>query len=343
MATRIRVFDRLGWPMAEIDATADRVLLLNEPGELEFSLAMTDRKARPELLRFGTYILVEHDKLPAWVGVIDPPQDWSGDRSITVSAYEAPYLLSWRLSDSDEPQKGTAGQIWRRIIYLANRDEDLLLRNGDIYGGGPQFEQVLEGQNLLEDAKSFAERSRNDFSIEPAFDASGRLYLSANWHYQRGVYRPDITLREGVNLELPTGSLYRQQGNLVNRIIGEGQGAKKSGRITYTQTQAASRSLYRLRIARRSYEAEDDGALRTSVQADLAQTENPEEVFSLFLLDVGNAYSIRMGDIVALQIYTAGFAPGGGFGVQTYVRVVGMRIEDEAGRVELFVKGAQGL
>ena len=67
---------------------------------------------------------------------------------------------------------------------------------------------------------------------------------------------------------------------------------------------------------------------QTEVGADLVDID----------LDVGNAFSIRIGDIVPVSLYSVGFARSGGFGVQTLIRIVGLRFEEDSGRCEIFGK-----
>ena len=106
----IRVFDRNGSPIGEINALYTCSWLLNAPGKLSFTLSVNDPKCREDFLRFGNLVLVLHDDLPAWGGVIDTPREW-GDGNVRINAWGGEKLLDFRRGPVGRLLTGSGGDI----------------------------------------------------------------------------------------------------------------------------------------------------------------------------------------------------------------------------------------
>ena len=79
--SRMSIYDKSGIYLTEIDADIDRTWKINDYGKATFTISKEDVKAVYEYIRFGNLIYIEHNKLPAWAGVIDPPRDWASSQS----------------------------------------------------------------------------------------------------------------------------------------------------------------------------------------------------------------------------------------------------------------------
>ena len=133
--SRITVYDRAGNALAELIATASRAWKLNEYGQAQIELSTREAAVKEETLRYGNLVLIEHETLGEWGGVIDTPRAWSAG-SVLVNAYSAEYLLTFRRGPVVKKLNGTAGAIFSAILRTANGAGDLRVSEGEIYQGG---------------------------------------------------------------------------------------------------------------------------------------------------------------------------------------------------------------
>jgi hypothetical protein len=327
--SRVRIFDKSGAAIAEPGVDVWRSWRLNAYGRASFTLPANHPAARPEILAFGNYLLVEHDTLPTWGGVIDTPRRW-GKMTVQVNACSAERILEWRRGPHLLLARNTPGGLFRRILQAANQQGDTRISEGEIFSGGTARDETLSLFNLYGEICRLAADYGNDWEIEAQINSAGRLSFLANWYARRGLRR-DLALQEGVNIEL-SGLILREGapdgGDIVNDLLGYGSGIKWENRYHYQRTDEESISQYGLRQGRRQFPENEPAVIQAATRQHLRLAAQPRNLFHFHALDVGETFAnLRPGDSLPLRLYSAGFLDGG-VGTQTRVRVNAMEYTD---------------
>jgi hypothetical protein len=336
MTSRMTIYDRRGNPLTEMDATVQRSWILNEVGEANFVVSQFDQKFQRKYIEFGNLVLVEHDKLPAWVGVIDPERKWSS-WTATVRAFSAEKLLAFRRGPQAMTVTGTAGSIFQQMVDIANLEEDTLIRVEGVYGVLPVRQETLNLTRILDEVNRVAERSENDWGVEPTLGLDGRLSLAASWWLRRGVRRM-VGLIEGHNLAEGGSSTMTEQGEIINDLMGYGEGATWDSRETWLEMDTESIAQYGRRQGSMGFDGVTQmETLRQNTQAALAESAWPRRTWRISALDVEETYyNLRLGDELPLVMHTTGFT-GDVVGTEANVRIKGMSFSDDKGKVDLVV------
>ena len=332
----ITVYDRGGNAIAELKASAARAWVLNEYGRATVELSLREAAVKETFLQFGNYLLIEHETLGNWGGVIDTPRVWQGGK-VTVNAYSGEYLLGFRRGPLSKKMVGAAGVLYTQIIRMANSAEDLLIREGEIYTGGASVAQVVDVRPLYDAVCALAKQGGCDWSVTPARDSAGRLIFSANWYKQAGADRV-LALWEGQggNVSLGDNPLV-EQGVIINDLLGFGGGGLTwASRPRHNTIDEESAGRYGLRQGYEAYNgATNSGTIAESTKRAVETEHEPRRTFNLRALDEGDTFAnLRLGDRVPLKLTSAGFM-GGEIGMETVVRLVGMAHSDGDGAVEL--------
>ena len=338
METKVRVFDgSTGMMLDELSPNGvNRSWKVNGIGDAKFTMEYTDPKSTRRNLEFGNLLLVEHDLLPAWGGVIDTPRKWKKD-GIEVAAYAAETLLSWRRGPISMKLDGMdAGQIFIEIINIANKQGDTRIRIGEVFHDGKTRQETVDLTKLNDEINQVARRSGQEWEIIPELDAQGRLFFVANWKQSIGE-KKQVVLREGENIALGEVPLL-EQGKIVNDLVGFGTGATWDSRPVYPPTgsglqDADSLARYTLRQDAVNLDAMLEGTLEQNTKNELAKVKEPRRTFQIDIVNRQGESdyefkNTRNGDTVQLITLTLGFNPSGGFGVDTPVRVWGMAFFD---------------
>jgi len=339
----ISIYDHDGYELAEIEASIEVNWILNEYGNASFTLPVRDPKCTEVNLRYGNFVLVRfRDEnnapvLPDWCGMIDTPREWL-NQQVKISCYSAEYILTKRTGTRDETVTGVAGALFQRCINRANEDADTLIRLGNVYGGGSERQLTFHYQQIYkavtgDGTGGLAQRAENDFEIVPDVQQSGRLQFLANWYERAGVDRL-TQLIEGYNIERTT---VREQGRLTNDLVGYGDGATWPDRPVYHAKDQELIGKYGLMKDSFSAGASEYGTVRVNTEQEIARRKQPTLSLRLAALDVADTYAnIRLGDRLPLRLTTAGFADANGeIGLSTVVRIVGMKYNTDAHKLEL--------
>lgn len=331
--SRIQVFDRNGVMIAEFEATCNRSWLLSDVGKAQLDLSVFDAKCRREYLEFGNLVLVEHEKLPAWGGVIDTPRTWYGNGAVSVQAYSAEKLLSYRIAPLNITLKGTAGEIVRQMLQLAQADDTLPIVEGQIDVGGTQRQETLNVSVILEEMQRVAKRAGGEFTVIPVVT---RGILSFELSYYTSIGRETgFGLEEGHNLEL-TSRVLVEQGNLVNDLVGYGDGASWTSRPTQRVIDEGSIGLYGRRQGAKNFSGNViEGTLLDNSVKYVEQRKQPRMTFDLSALNVGETWSwLRPGNVLKMRLFSVGFN-GDSFGYTGDVLVRGMEFNEEKNTVRI--------
>ena len=325
---RIRLFNRQGTCLCDLRVTVERNLSINEEGEAEFDMVITDVNCREDFLRFGNWLLIENSKLPPWVGVIDTPQTWK-KRMVHVSAYTPERMLAKRNVPRQLPLNGKAGVIFQEIINLMNREEPTIISIGDVWTGGRDMpEESLNGDNLRDVLQNLTERSGGEYSFT-AVIFKGKLSVLANWYDELGEVSM-FPLEESWNLSDENNSI-RIQGDIENELWGYGSGAGQTDRPTSTFRDDESMGIYGLMQGSRVYsDYNDEGSVLNAIRNEINDTRFPKKVYSVSMLDVGETYSqVKLGNTHPLRLWSVGF------GVNATIRIIEMYYNPYRGKVDL--------
>lgn len=334
MTSRIVVYDKSGGAIAEISANVRRSWELNKYQTATFAMANEDAKAQERFLQFGNFILVEHEKLGSWAGMIDTPREW-GYRQFTVKAYSGEYILTTRRGPTSETLEGSPGAVFQQMVEKANQSAATLIRIGTIYSGGRTRKEPYNLEDPYEAVKKLAEGCGQEWDITPGIDAGGRLYFEANWYEKKGSTQL-IKLEETLNMELGNQPM-TEQGHLINDLVGFGPGMTWESKSSVRLIDAESAGDYGIRQDSKDYGPEDEGTIEENTRASLAKWKMPRRTFSVKALDVGDLFfALRVGNRLPVRFINVGFNPEG-FGMETVVRILGMTYDDISNRVEMVV------
>lgn len=326
------VYSRDGIPIADIRAAVIRSSLLNDIGEAIFNVPTRSTKCRRELLEFGNYLLVQHDEMPDWVGIIDTPRVWQNGQ-VEVHAYEVPFILKYRSMPPNSVVTGTPGEVFQQILGFANNEEMTLLRTGTLFLGG-----VPAPETLVDDAfshiKGLSENYRHDWVCTPVVDTSGMLTVQMDWMDTAGIVT-DLELAQGHNI-LYGDSPLEENGEILNKIqsMSNQQGENP---MSVIEIHDESRNRFGLRSVKKEYitNQSDGGALSSFALAALDRQHVPDIATPLTVVNRGSAFkSIRVGNIVKYRYTNVGF-DGDGLGWSDYVRILGYRFDEAMRTVEL--------
>lgn len=323
---RVIVFTKSGSQIAEFNACVTMAWKLNAYGKATWKMSTQDPKCKREYLEFGNRVMIEVDKLPAWVGVIDTPREWASHGEVMVTAYSAEYLLTWRRAPVDKKIQGTAGAKFEQLVKMA---DGLLIEPGEIFGGGKAANETLKSESIYEAILNIVERMGNDWCIVPNITPENELRFKANWYDKIGEARSTLLL-DGYNIKA-TNKVMIEQGEIANDIIVVGFGASSGSQKTASMVDQDSIGLYDHRQSTVNLPSEFEGTLQVGAEQKIKELKQPRRTFDVNALDVGDTWSnLHIGDTYPLHLGNVGFS-----GVETIVRVVGMEYQETNGYVRL--------
>jgi len=336
--SRVVVYDRGGRALATLNCITERSWILSGEGLCRITIAVNDAKVKQSIVQYGNLVSIEHDTLPLWAGVLDTDRLW-GESRLVLTAWSGERLFKFRRSPLNLPLTGSsAGVLYKALIDIANTDEDLRVRAGDIWYGGTPRDETLDGKKIYDHVRAISGRTGYDWGLDGTFDANGYLYFLANWYEARGEVKGQ-PLREGTNIIAAEDAL-TEQGIIVNDLLGIGDGSTLETRITYKEIDETSRGLYGLRQDAQDYPGNKEiGTLMDNVRGTLAASKNPLKTLNVIALDVGDTFkALRLGNVLPLYMTTVGWLADGNVGMNTQVRIIGMRYNDDLDQASLIVQ-----
>jgi hypothetical protein len=331
MAGLVTVFSRNGTPLADLRTSVTRSWVLNGIGRAEFMLATNDPKCTRENIEFGNLVLVQHETLPDWIGVIHTPRQWFAG-AVLVTAYEIIKITQWRRTPENQMLTGTAGQIFSQLIDIANSRVDTRLRSAVVSGDGTSRQETLS-DSVWAHINRVRRRSNNDWLVNSGFIA-GRLAANMTWRAMAGD-APLQSLVEGYNIEFPQTPL-AEDGEIYNDVLGQGEATTSGERIFSNAIAQDSISRFGLREIKKLFDGNSEQAtLDTNTMAEAARVSRPIATSSLVALNVGQTFAAcKLGNTLNVQFRTVGFG-GSGTGYTANVRIYGMRYADNTGKLEI--------
>lgn len=329
MTSRVTVYDKSGILLAELETAVNRSWQLNAAGEARFTMATSDPACRRDVLEIGNLILVQHDKLMPWGGVIETPRVW-GDGTVEVSASSGEQLLKYRLTERSVIKKGLPGSLFTALVEQANRRGEVCAP-GVLWAGAKEISKEWHYSNVLDEIRSVAEESGGEWWFDPILD-NGRLRFKANFAERRGTFT-GLWLQEGVNIERGSRTL-TEQGKIANVVCAFGQGDAWDKKPTFEASDTSSINRYGLRMGALSVESDAQSGVESAAAAELARTSGPRKIMNFGVLDVGTTFgNLIPGYQYGVMLTGAGFYLTG-FGTTCLARLTGMQFDDKLGKVD---------
>jgi len=328
----VQTFGLDGIKTAEIETDCSRTWKINDYGRCQFTLSIRDPKCTLEHLQFGNYILVEHEKLPAWGGVIDTPREW-GRNVVQITGYSAEKIFEWRRVAAVTKITATPGKIFKEIIRKANIQGNTRISAGEnIITKGKAVAWEFNLLNVYDEIIRLAEDTDDEWRIVPKAK-NGAITFDAQWAPRLGEVR-NYLLKETHNIEADNNVLV-EQGQIANDVYGIGNGASDESKETARLTDDDSIAKYGLRQYAKTFQQDEYSSIKKGVRATINQMKEPKRTFSLSALDVGDTWlNIDVGDTLQLQMSNVGFLDDS-FGLVTDVRIKGMTFLEDEGKLEL--------
>lgn len=315
MTSRIRLFNRSGTLIYEVNnAPAFREWVLNDISSANFPI-----KARgmEPYVEFGNYVLIEHDKLDAWVGMIEPPRPWVA-RAITVNAKSVMNLFNVRLGSYQQLVSGSWGQVFAQIIGVVDSAESTLLEIGN-YTAGVSYSSVVDMSNPYTHLQRALAQAQTRLDFRPVV-SNGKLRIFVDM--QPTLYTPSaLRLEEGLNVKGGVNVLL-EQGEIYNDVTVMGVSLDQIKFVGHA-IDPISISKYGLRQILFS-EGQSQADVDRLAVVRLAQYAYPRKTVGLITLDKGDTFHLtRLGTIAAVELITQGYRNGGlGFRGNAYIRVI---------------------
>lgn len=325
--SRVIVFGLDNKSLGEFDANVDRSWTIDgspaSSGGGSSTIVIPDSVAAMNILQFGQMIMVTHDNLPVWAGMIDTP--WKALLPVQLTAYNAEYLLSQRCPDGPITMQAPLAQILNEMINQANIQEEMYIRLGNVDGlDGTIRQESFDQRPFWDQMKALLLRAGCEMTVRPQRDPTdgNRLYIYLDVKKQVGI-DTGYLLHDGenANIKIADASV---EGTILNRVTGiSGESTQTSRKQTIPQLSIDSLLSYRLRSIIQQFQGViDDATLLANAVNFLNQNAAPKLKLTIQILDVGNAFSIcAPGNIVLLHGANL-WLPGGVHGWRGFMRLI---------------------
>jgi hypothetical protein len=333
--SRVRIFDKGGNYLVDIQARVTRSWELNAWGEASFLIPYSETKFKEKNFQFGNLLLIETNNLPDWGGVIDGSRDW-GQLEAKINAKSAEYFFATRWLMSPYTATDEPGGHFKALVHRANLDEDTCIDPGVITGDGASFEFPLSYVKLSDAIDDLLEKSGFDYSVTPYINTNGNLTFRANLYTKRLSNRLTV-LKEGFNLRVGNKSLSEYPPK-ANDILAFGNSAKDAEKEHYRQDNHYSRRKYRLYQRCISVSSNTPADVREAVLSALKLDSQKQNVFSDMVgLNKGNLFDdLGIGNVLPVEFVQYGF------GLETSARITRLEYTDGADEVKITAEEYDG-
>lgn len=334
--SRILVFDEHNKLAGEFSRPLDRGwMLTGNPlvtGGGETSLELTNEIAAQKYLQFGRMVMVQHESLPAWTGMIDTP--WNGTPPVQMSLYNAEYLLNLRTPDEPVFIEGSISTIVGRMLEMFNAQEDLFVRLGEVsQADTTPRQETLDGRTYWEQLKALLQRAGCEMQARPVKDADGQLVIYLDIATQLGT-ETGFLYSDGED----GNAVFRDfalDGKITNRVIGISDGNGVDSRIrTDPLLDETSQGLYRLRSEIVQFrDVAQQSTLDRYSQTYLDYAAYPHLAFLMDIQDSGQAFrNARLGNVVRVHAANV-ILPGGVQGWEGTARILAMAYTESSNQL----------
>lgn len=323
------IYNKDGIPLTDIRTAAIRSWLLNDIGEAIFLVDTQSVKCKREYLEFGNWIVIQHNKLPDWVGMIDTPRIWH-NRYVEVHAFEAPYLLKYRYSPLNETITGSPGEKFKTLLGYANGQGNTLIKPGVVSLNGASSDEIIS-DSVYTSIKNICTNNSKEWLCTPAIDTAGKLSINMDFVDKTGI-QTDLELSQGFNVlygDIPL----EESGELLSSVEAVSD-VTESGVITETYTE---NTTFGKRVARIQFPGiTDSQALLSFAKSTVQKQKTPTINTPLTCVDVGSTFeNIGLGNTIKYKYTNIGF-DGDELGQTNSVRIYGFRFDEVYNTCEIF-------
>lgn len=304
--SRVVVFDLTNHSVGEFTATCDRGWMINgtsaTSGGGTTTIIVNESVLEEGWLQPGRLVLVESEGLPPWAGVIDTPIGMLSPAEVTI--YNAEYLLKLRSPESRVDLTGSVAENARRMIEIANGQEETFIRLGTAGGDTTPLLFTLDQRPIWDQLNKMVQQAQAEMIVRPRREPSdgNRLYIYIDILDQAGL-DTGFLLHDGQrgNAKILNASIERE---IWNRVVGiNGASSEEDRLVTEPQIDAISSQAFRLRSKTQSFNNVDTlSSLLTGTQTYLTDFSMPVLKFDLLVMDVGSTFqNMDRGNTVILH------------------------------------------
>ena len=347
MASKVTIFDHNMHPLDELSvAVTPRSWVLNDFGRCEFTISTADPKCTERNLQFGNLVFIQHiqskdedgtlnGKLPDWVGMILPQRTWDLGM-VHVTAYSAEFILAFRAMPW-RSIKGTPKDMFSSILqYAAESAPNIIIQPGTL-------DDVTDNQsdnlrtNAYDHIKKLTTNGGMDWDVTGQLDSKGSLQLYGNLYASKGTYTGQTLTTTNSQLESPA---LTEQGAPANVVIGHSQAQTARDRLDWKAVHQEALDDYGpLETNNTFLGIHDMAGLKSASQASADKSGRPVKILHRTALDYKNTFSLlNTGNTWDLFDTTVGFLAGGGFGIQTRVKIKSMDYNDLSNKCPLNIE-----
>ena len=323
--SRIIIFGLDNLSVGEIHANCNRSWIINDSGQTTVDLAASN--VLP-VIDLGRMVLIEHAKLPSWVGVIDTP--WKAILPAQMTVYNAGYLLHIRAPETAQALIGTTGAIVSTLINNSNSLENLFLLPGDVDFDDAKRSEPFDRRDYWTQIQDLVKRADMEIQFRPLRDAYNRLIIYVDVKRRLGI-DTQFLLHDGSggNIEITDAKIYNEVWNRVS-----GYGSQQTPVTGAAQVDAISISRYRLRSKFIQYQSDTVSVLNQNALLEV-KNDQPTLMLTVNALDVGNTfYNLRLGNWVIVRASKL-YLPAGVLGWQGSARITAMAFDEANNKVGL--------
>ena len=305
MTSTISIYTADGDYITELNTSIKRTWERNSYGECEFKLSIYDDNATQQVLQYGNFVLIDHDRLPIWAGYIDTPMTWI-DGIITVKVYQVENMLDHFVTGQTESVNNTNALVAKFLIerYVSPKIKITFgkIESDELYTTETQYRY----NSILECLRNLTTDDDFEFHLDPKIGEDRKLYFEFSYVRTRG----SDTLYEfcdGADFDL-SSSGFVEQGYIANKIFiyGGGEwGLKPYG--SATDKTSFDTFGYRALVLSRE-ELINSTKLDKIAQKILVDYKKPRKTFQLSVLDIGvNFNYLVVGNRVYVTFTQSGF------------------------------------
>ena len=299
------IADKTGRILAELTPDIQHCSwLLSNYGEASLVFAADDPAVTSGIVAPGRRVLLRFDNgLPPWGGVIDVPVDLNGVTS-TYRAYEAPYLLKWRLTGANLTGTMNLATLATAAMNAANDAEPtgISLRTlGEIdYDLAVDYHYTPVADVLA------------DIAARAEFYTVGRLGAGIEFDMYLGetVGRDrsgQVWLIQGVNMQRPQVVI---QGPIVNQVVAaekDGSWDVEAADAREILIQSDTASVYAYGLRQELIQTDDNETLSGAATGHLEEFALPYSALATDVLNLAPATfgQYDLGDTISVLLLEA--------------------------------------
>jgi hypothetical protein len=233
--------------------------------------------------------------------------------------------------------KGTPKEMFSDILRFAGESApNIIIQPGSLDDITDNFSANLR-VNGYDHIKTLIKNSGMDWDVTGQLDSKGSLQLFGNLYASKGTYTGQTFTTTNSQLDSPA---LTEQGAPANVVIGHTQHSTQRDRLEWQAVHQTALDDYGpLQINNTYLGIHDLAGLKSVSQESANQSGRPQKILRRTALDYKNTFSmLNTGNTWDLFDTTVGFLSGGGFGIQTQVKIKSMDYNDLSDKCPLNIE-----